>query len=131
MSSNAIGFWIQSADYSAVDHDPVDYQQACQSIRGHDWAREVARFVSMEQRGEDCCAPGIGFTRPADGGIEFFHACPAEEGRWSIYYQHPDRQTDASLGVDGATLGAVEKALRIFYTGGRAEIEAELEPYST
>ncbi len=130
MSDTAIGFWIQSADYSAVDHDPVGYETAVQAVRGHDWAQEVARFTSMETSGEDCCPPGVGFTRQVGGGTEFFHACPNAHGVWSVYYQHPDRGTDASLGADGVTLAAMVTLLGVFFRGARADVELAMEPFA-
>lgn len=125
-----VGYWIQNADYSAVDHDPVDYQGALAAWRGHDWAAALAEFDKLDSAGEDCCPPGIGFTRPMTPIAEFLQICPAPDSSWTIYYQHPARNDAASLGADNATDGTVETALHAFFADDRAGVEAALERYN-
>ena len=124
-----VGYWIQDADYSATDFDPVDYDGAVAAWRRHDWANAFAAFERMEAAGEDCCPPGIGFTRPMQPMAEFLQICPAARG-WSVYYQHPARNTDASLGAEGVTDGTVETALHAFFADDRAGVEAALERFA-
>lgn len=123
-----VGYWIQDADYQARDFDPVDVDGALAAWRGHDWTAAFAEFQRMEAAGQDCCPPGIGFTRPMKPVSEFLQICPAKSG-WTIFYQHPERNSDASLKADGVQKGTVETALHAFFAGDRAGIEAALERF--
>lgn len=58
-------YWIQRADFSASDHEPIDLVGAESVLRNHDWQSEWALQDAFEREGkeiyEDYCLPCIGF----------------------------------------------------------------------
>ena len=64
-------YWIQQADYSATDHDPVDLTRAIHTVQSHDWQAELQLGQEREAAGWESCPPGIGFV--GDGRI--LHIC--------------------------------------------------------
>lgn len=76
-------YWIQRADFSATDHDPIDVDGAIRAFDAHSWRDELARQSELEQGGRECCPPGIGFMDP-NGRI--LHVCPTVDGRALVHY---------------------------------------------
>ena len=70
-------YWIQRADYSATDFEPVSLPAAQALLRDHDWKAERSYQKSLEDSDEDQCPPGIGFV--GDNG-RVLHICPEEDG---------------------------------------------------
>jgi hypothetical protein len=65
-SSRKIGYWIQHADFTSTDYEPVDSISAELALRKHDWATARA-FMRALRRSEgwnsgEFCLPGIGFV---------------------------------------------------------------------
>jgi hypothetical protein len=81
--TKAIPYWIQRADCSATDYEPIPVADAIRAFEGHDWRSELDLFSEMETTGADCCPPGIGFVA-SDGTI--LHICPGSDGRAMVHY---------------------------------------------
>ena len=82
--------WIQRADLSAVDFDPVTFGEACRLLSDHDWKAEVEWRSEREDKGEESCPPGIAFSRTVPDGMVLFHACPKDGGLWVVHYHYPE-----------------------------------------
>jgi hypothetical protein len=76
--------WIQRADFSATDHEPVDADTAVHVVQSHDWRAEWQLEQDRRSSGLECCPAGIGFV----GGRRILHICPAADGTALVHY-HP------------------------------------------
>jgi hypothetical protein len=80
-------YWIQQADFTAKDYDPVDLIEAERLLTDYNWGKARAFMRSLAQaRGVDSgeyCEPGIGFV--TDAG-RLLHICPREEGEALCMY---------------------------------------------
>lgn len=56
-----IPYWIQHADFSSQDYDPVDLAQAKQALLTHDWTAELRLGATLEEAEREWCPAGIGF----------------------------------------------------------------------
>ena len=81
-------YWIQRADLSATDHEPVDAETAVHLVHSYNWAAEWQLEQDRQASGLECCPAGIGFV--ADERI--LHICPADDGTALVHY-HPDGQS--------------------------------------
>jgi hypothetical protein len=79
-------YWIQRADYSSTDFDPMTLRGARVILSTHDWPAELSYARSLEQAGTDMCPPGVGFV-PGAGRV--LHICPREEGSAHCFYEDP------------------------------------------
>jgi hypothetical protein len=79
----ALEYWIQRADFSAVDHKAADAADGVRAFMTHNWPAELNYFSEREESGSDYCPPGIGFVDPS-GPI--LHICPASDGRAMVHY---------------------------------------------
>jgi hypothetical protein len=79
----AIPYWIQRADFSATDYEPVDVADGIRAFERHDWRGELELQAELESDGAEYCLPGIGFLKP-DGDI--LHICPGGNGRALVHY---------------------------------------------
>jgi hypothetical protein len=79
----AIPYWIQRADFSATDYDPVEIGEAVRAFESHNWPRELAFFSDLERAGTECCPPGIGFV---DQNGQILHICPRVDGSTMVHY---------------------------------------------
>jgi hypothetical protein len=86
--------WIQHADFSATDNEPVDASAAVRAFTTHDWAEETNLLSTLEKAGKGFCPPGIGFVYPA-GPI--LHVCPSVDGSATVHYH--DNITRKFLGI--------------------------------
>jgi hypothetical protein len=77
-----VPYWIQQADLSATDYDPVDVEAALQIVRSHDWSGELTLQKEREAAGQETCPPGIGFVC----GGRILHICPASDGTALVHY---------------------------------------------
>lgn len=89
-----VPYWIQKADLSVTEHEPVDAAGACAVLGSHDWEPELALRDRLEQSGVECCDPGVGFHR-ADG--EILHICPTPDDRATLFYHF--REVKRFLGL--------------------------------
>jgi len=78
-----IPYWIQRADFSATDYDPIEVADGIRAFERHDWRGELDLYSELESNGAECCPPGIGFVA-ADGTI--LHICPNSDGRATVHY---------------------------------------------
>ncbi len=79
----AIPYWIQRADFSAIDYDPVEVADGVRAFETHDWRRELDLYSELESAGAECCLPGIGFVDP---GGDILHICPNDNGGAMVHY---------------------------------------------
>ena len=79
----SLGYWIQRADLTTTDYDPVDVAGALRALDAHPWLDELTLQTELENAGGEYCPPGIGFVDP-DG--PFLHVCPVPEGRYLVHY---------------------------------------------
>jgi hypothetical protein len=70
-------YWIQRADFSSADFEPVDIHGAVRAFATHDWGAELDFLSELDTKGCPSCPPGIGFVT-ATGAI--LHVCPSSEG---------------------------------------------------
>ena len=60
-------YWIQRADFSTQDFEPIDAIEAEKVLMEHDWESERALQASLENQSkvlhEDFCPPNVGFVR--------------------------------------------------------------------
>jgi hypothetical protein len=75
-------YWMQRADFSSTDHDPVDAATAIHIVHSHDWPRELQLEGERKASGLDGCPPGIGFMN----GDRILHICPAANGTAMVHY---------------------------------------------
>jgi hypothetical protein len=126
-------YWIQRADFSSDDFEPVDLVGAERILRNHDWRTALGFMRALarshgEESGE-YCPPGIGFARD-DGRL--LHICPNENGTALCFYNlvagfndanrqgrekaEPTRTLWSNPG-DGISLLHQYRALQLFYRG--------------
>src|ERR1700752_825999 len=72
-SMKSLAYWIQRADFSATDHEPIDVASALRAFDAHAWQDELNFQMELESRGREYCPPGMGFIDP-DGPM--LHVCP-------------------------------------------------------
>lgn len=77
-------YWIQRADFSAVDREAPDADQFLAVLEKHDWASELRYRAVLEQAHAEWCDPGLGIV-PEDGRL--LHLCPQEDGSISCHYK--------------------------------------------
>lgn len=82
----SLPYWIQRADFSATDHEPVDEATALRALETHPWQDELNLQSALENERREYCPPGIGLRDP-DGRL--LHVCPAADGRALVHYHHP------------------------------------------
>lgn len=111
-------YWIQRADYSATDFDPVSLPAAQALLRAHDWKAERSYQNSLEDAGEDSCPPGIGFVGDND---RVLHICPEEDGSAYCFY--------LTTGTDRADVSRAgqRRLVKLFYQDRDAELIRTLE----
>ena len=78
-----LAYWIQRADFTTTDYDPVDVAGALRALDAHPWHDELKFQTELENAGGEYCPPGIGFVDP-DG--PFLHVCPAADGRYLVHF---------------------------------------------
>jgi hypothetical protein len=79
----SLAYWIQRADFTTTDYDPVDVAGALRALDAHPWHDEWTLQAELENGGGEYCTPGIGFVDP-DG--PFLHVCPTADGRYLVHY---------------------------------------------
>src|SRR5687767_7276614 len=78
-----MSYWIQRADFSSADFEPVDFNSALRAFTTHDWSAELDFLSELEASANESCPPGIGFVAPT-GAI--LHVCPGRDGRALVHY---------------------------------------------
>jgi hypothetical protein len=83
-------YWIQRADFSSTDFEPVDVNGALRAFMTHDWSEELDFLSELEASASESCPPGIGFVAPT-GAI--LHVCPSSDGRALVQYHAETTRT--------------------------------------
>jgi hypothetical protein len=78
-----IPYWLQRADLTSTQHEPVDVDTAIQVLHSHDWRAELELERERESAGFESCPPGIGFCSATD---QILHICPGPDGSALVYY---------------------------------------------
>lgn len=81
-----IRYWIQQADYTSTEYDPVDVGTAIRILRSHDWPAALEFEREREAAGLETCPPGIGFVADQN---RILHICPGRGGTALVHY-HTD-----------------------------------------
>ena len=81
--SGLLPYWIQRADLTVSEFEPVDLPGGLRAFQARDWGEERALESELEAGGEESCPPGIGFVAPT-GAI--LHICPRSEERAMVHY---------------------------------------------
>jgi hypothetical protein len=89
----AIPYWIQRADFSATEYDPVEVAEGVRAFETHDWRRELDLYSELEGAGAECCPPEIGFM---DASGDILHICPDGNGRAMVHSGAAIDRGDAS-----------------------------------
>ena len=84
-------YWIQRADYTSADLDPVSLTEALRVLREHDWNAEFDYEKVLKASAKDNCPPGIGFVADADHCL---HICPRSDGMAECYFIGPRSLSD-------------------------------------
>jgi hypothetical protein len=79
----SLAYWIQRADFSAMDYDPIDVAGAIRAFDAHPWSEELSLQSELEDTGREYCPPGIGFVDP---GGPILHVCPTADGRAVVHF---------------------------------------------
>ena len=103
-----IPYWIQHADFSSDDFDPVDYRQATVVIQAYDWTTELRNQADREAAGEEACDSGVGFVAP-EGRI--LHICPGPGGQ--CYFHYHFTESRKILGLIPASSQSIRSAFDV------------------
>ncbi len=90
-----VAYWIQRADFTSREFEPVSLAEALAALHEHDWQAELGYERSLEASGktaEERCAPGIGFV---SGAGQALHICPKPDGMAECFFIGP-RSSDFS-----------------------------------
>ena len=90
MSDEHLPYWIQHADFSSTDTDPVPLASALDVLRNHDWQRECDAQTALNAEGEEQCPPGIGFHHGMDQPLHLLHLCPKGVNSWLVHYVYQE-----------------------------------------
>src|SRR5688572_17723134 len=105
-------YWIQRADLSATDHDPVDADTAVRIVLCHDWRAEWQLEKERQASRGDACPPGIGFV----SGGRLLHICPGSDGTALVHYDADEARVQLRQIPQLAGLGIVILAGSIVWT---------------
>lgn len=124
-----LAYWIQRADFTTTDYDPVDVAGALRALDAHPWHDELKFQTELENAGGEYCPPGIGFVDP-DG--PFLHVCPATDGRYLVHFHAKTAgsvlrpfATTVHTG-EGMLRADVGELIQHFFDGQRARIRQAL-----
>lgn len=116
-------YWIQRANFTSTDFEPIDINGALQAFTTHDWSAELIFQSELESSANESCPPGIGFVGPT-GAI--LHVCPSLDGRALVHYHASTTGKVFGLipisrsGVytkNGVERSDVEEMIRSFFEG--------------
>jgi hypothetical protein len=74
-------YWIQRADFTSTDFEPVDLVEVEAILRDHDWRGELQLLKSLQEESEDCCPPSIGIN----GADAILQLCPSADRTADCY----------------------------------------------
>ena len=105
-------YWIQRADLSATDHEPVDAATAIHIVQSHDWRAELQLEQERRASALDSCPPGIGFVNRG----RILHICPGSDGTALVHYDADEARVSLRPVPQLAGLGIVILAGSIAWT---------------
>jgi len=74
-------YWKQSSDFSVVEGNLINYNQAKRIVKEYNWDKEISLKRKLESEKKESCNPGIGFTR----SNEVFHIYSTKNGVFNVY----------------------------------------------
>lgn len=127
-----VAYWIQRADHSSVDHDPVGDEAAVQAYQRHDWESELAFERELDASGAENCPPGIGFV--AEPG-HLLHVCPNVDTALVHYHFEESRKLlgifpgkrSRVISALSLPLAEVPDLVRLFASGQTEAVRGRLE----
>lgn len=118
-----IPYWIQHADFSCDEFDPVDHIQGPKIIQSVDWKKELAIQEDRKASGKETCDPGVGFVA-TDGRI--LHICPKQNELYYFFYDFkqtrklfglfPSHYKSSRMSIDVSLKGLQEVIYRFFHS---------------
>jgi len=113
-----IPYWIQRADLSSTEHNPVDADHAVNAFLRYDWDAEE-RLFELDKRHEDNCPAGFGFF--ADDGRRL-HVCLDSKDRFFFLYNYRTKALGLipygkSVGSEKMSTAEAAEAIRRFFDG--------------
>jgi len=126
----AITHWIQSADFSSKELGVADQAEALRLLRDHPWSSELAALRGLEERGEECCPPGLGLV--AEEG-KILHFCPVRESEWEVHHHYREARKilgiipssrDKSETFSGVSMPQAEQLVVQFFSIGSVSLAA-------
>jgi hypothetical protein len=108
--TNTIKYWIQKADLSAQDFQPITSFEAVKIFQNYDWNSELSNRRQLEEDGKDFCDPGIGFV---SSDQRILHVCPLDSHNAYFHY-HFMKQSKF--------LGLIPNNHQVTYSNMRVEI---------
>lgn len=125
-------FWIQRADFSSEEFDPVELKIAQAIVTGYNWASELALFHKLfeesENHWDECCSPGIGFL--TDDEKHLLHICPMDDESALCFYLQLDvtgQSEDERWSLENAGLEQINQLLKLFFEENYLSLMAFLE----
>jgi hypothetical protein len=122
-ASEKVAYWIQRADFTSREFEPVSLAEALAVLHGHDWQAELGYERSLEASGkaaEERCAPGIGFV--ADAG-HVLHICPKPDGMAECYFIGPSSSDVSGVSQQpNVNRHEQDRLLESFFRGDYAQL---------
>lgn len=107
-------FWIQRADFSSEDFDPVELKIASAIVAGYDWASELLLFDELlnesDNHWDEVSCPGIGFHNEDEAHL--LHVCPQPDQTALCFYLPSDGER---WSLADAELAQINQLLKLFF----------------
>ncbi|SOE52051.1 hypothetical protein [Orrella dioscoreae] len=130
----AFTYWIQHADFTTTDGQPVTVEAAIQAFSSHDWALELSTAKGLHAAGSgEVCPPGIGFHPVEEGSDLLLHIKPVSWDKADVDYQFPEQRKRlfglvspmlviASMTATGFPIERAAEAIRLFMAARHPEL---------
>ena len=128
-----IPYWIQRADFTTTEREPVGATDAVAAFKSHDWDAELELLEARQASSWEFCPPGIGFV-PGDGRI--LHACPDRGGVCLVHYHfyEPRRilgifpfERHRSISADSISSSDVLELIELLFRSDHETLVSRLE----
>jgi hypothetical protein len=86
MQQGNVKCWIQNADLSSDELGAIGLTDALRRYRAHDWNSQLSRLRELEDSGNECCPPGMGFVVRSH---YILHLCPNGDGTVTVHFHYP------------------------------------------
>lgn len=136
---HAFTYWIQHADFTTTDGQPVTVEEAVQAFSSHDWDAELSNAKGLQASGTgEVCPPGIGFHPIEEGSELLLHIRPSSWDKADIDYQFSEQRKRLfglvspmlvieSMTASGFPIERAAEAIRLFMDARHSELLALLE----